>query len=184
MPAKSQVSMFDSLWNKLTFNIYTGKPDSVVLSFLKNHFPYLAKTPEPGGWTVYPPGAVEIPQHGMHSLRVTRHPFIETEHSGARLDLLTQEWKEGPPGIEGSRVWIYFHTKSQLETARMQLIKEFQAIGAYISPLSKTKPEKLNIKEGQEEDKWKSLSIITEKKSARNQYSMLILFYDDQGEAW
>jgi len=68
MDAQAQASKFDSLWDELTFNIYTDTPDSVVLPFLKNHFPYLAKTPEPGGWTMYPPGPVPTPQRGMHSL--------------------------------------------------------------------------------------------------------------------
>lgn len=134
MNAPAQVSKFDTLLDALMFNIYTGNPDSVVLPFLKNHFPYLAKTPKPGGWTMYPPGPVEIPEHGMHSLRVAQHPFIKTEHIGARLDLLTQEWKEGPPGIEGTRIWVYFRDRTQLEAARKRIVKLFKVIGSDIGP--------------------------------------------------
>src|SRR5262245_13160460 len=79
--AEAQANKFDSVWDALAFNIYTGRPDSAVLPFLKNHFPYLAKRPEPGGWTMYPPGPIPVPQYGMHSLRVAKHPFIKTEHS-------------------------------------------------------------------------------------------------------
>jgi len=184
MHAKAQSSKFDSLWDGLTFNIYSGKPDSVVLPFIKNHFPYLAKRPKPGGWTMYPPGPVIIPGHGMHSLRVVKHPFINTEHGGARLDLLTQEWKEGPPSIEHTRVWIYFQNKPQLKKARKQLVHECEDIGLYVEHANKNKLEKLVIRENKEEDIWRYFSIIMNKSQTANHYSMLVLWYDDKGEPW
>ena len=39
MNVQAQSNKFDSLWDGLTFNIYTDNPDTVVLPFLKNHFP-------------------------------------------------------------------------------------------------------------------------------------------------
>ncbi len=69
MDSHDQIRQFDNLWDELTFNIFIGKPDSLILPFLTNHFPYLAKPSksEPGDWTIYPPD-LEVPQKGMHSL--------------------------------------------------------------------------------------------------------------------
>ena len=185
--AHPQVSRFDSLWDQLTFNIYTGKPDSVVLPFLKNHFPYLAKTPESGGWTVHSSmdgTPIPTPQHGMHSLRILKHPFFNSMHAGARLDLLTQEWKEGPPGIEATRVWIYFASKAELEAARKEVINKFEAIGSYVSPPNKDKAEKTIIREATDKQSSQSFSLIVKKGLTANQYSLLFLFYDDKGIDW
>lgn len=177
----AQNSKFDSLMRGITFNVYSDTPDSIILPFLKNHLPYLAKHPEAGGWTVYPPGAIPIPQKGMHSLRVDKHPFINTKHKGARIDFLTQEWKEGPPGLAGMRVWIYFGSKAEAESAINEIIKKFQKAAATVEHVIHDKKEKTIIKNG---NQWESLSIVLQKVISTNDYSILILFYDDDGQPW
>jgi hypothetical protein len=183
MVAIARNRRFDILWHALMFNVYTGTPNPIILPFLKNHFPYLAKHPEPAGWTMYPPGPVIIPQHGMHSLRVDRHPFIKAKHTGARIDLLTQEWKEGPPGLEAIRIWIYLDSKAQAKAACNQIVKKFRNIGAQTKRLSYTNKETITIKDP-DEDHRESLTIILKKASKPNEYSILILSSGDKGDPW
>jgi hypothetical protein len=180
----AQVSKFDSLTDELMFNLFTGKPDSIVIPFLKFHFPYLVKTPEPGGWTMYGRDSIPIFQHGMHSLKVNVHPFLKTEHTGARLDLFTQEWKDYPPGIEDARVWIYFDTKTKAEAGCSYIIKEFRKIGSYVDSSSNNNGQKWIIRESHSEDEWNSLSVTLQKERERNKFSVLLLFFNGKGDSW
>ena len=183
--ANAQNDKFDTLMNALMFNVYTDAPDSTVLPFLKNHFPYLAKHPKvTGEWTIYPPGPLPVPRKAMHSLRVEKHPFIKGGHTGARLDILSQEWTDGPPGIEHIRVWIYFSNKRQADSARNYIISESRSIGAHIDRLIKSDIEKITIKKSANEEQWESFSLVLKKTPLTNEYSILILFYDDDGKSW
>jgi hypothetical protein len=185
METNAQSDKFDTLENALRFNVYTDAPDSTVLPFLKNHFPYLAKHPKAtGGWSIYPPGLAPVPQKGMHSLRVKRHPFIKTEHIGARIDFLTQEWTEGPSGIERTRIWIYFSNKRLADLARNYIISEFKSVGAHIDRVTKNNIEKITIKRSANEEQWDSFSLVLKKTPLTNEYSILIVFYDDDGKPW
>lgn len=185
MDAKAQTDKFYDYYEQLTFHIYTGKPDSAVLPFLKNHFPYLAKTPEPGGWTIYPPGVKKEPKKGLHSLLLDIHPFIKTQHTGARLDLITQEWEDGPPGIEHTRIWVYFNSRSLAEKAREEVVQQFRDCGTNIQ-FSNKDDKKITIDRvvPKEEDFFHDMYIFMKKDSNEKQYCLLFTFGDDNGDDW
>lgn len=182
MSINAQEEKFNNLSDSLMFNIYSGAPDSIILPFLKNHFPYLTKHPEPGGWTMYPPEPRPNPQPGMHSLLVEKHPFIKSKHTGARLDLLTQEWPEGASGIQHIRIWIYFDDKRFADSTCNQIVIKFRRIGAYIEYSIDNKIEKINIKKNASDEEYQS--VVIKKMSSENKHSILILFNDDTGESW
>jgi hypothetical protein len=184
MTTNAQSDKFDTLQNALMFNIYSGAPDSIVFPFLKNHFPYLTKKAEPGGWTIYPPGPQPIPLQGMHSLKIDHHPFIKHKHSGAQLDVLTQEWQEGSPGIERVRIWIYFPDMQDAKTACDSIVTEFRNTGAYIENITKKKIERINIRKNANDEYAGSLSLLIKKIPNLNKYAIWILFYDDDGSSW
>lgn len=182
MKINAQEDKFNNLLDSLMFNIYSGTPDSIVLPFLKNHFPYLVKQPGPGGWTIYPPGPHPDPQSGMHSIRVEKHPFIKSNHTGARLDLLTQEWPKGPSGIQSTRIWIYFDDKRFADSTCNEIINKFRRIGAHIEYSTDNNIEKINIKGNASDEEYQY--VVLKKMSQENKHSILILFNYDTGESW
>ena len=173
----AQINKFDSLQNGLTFNMYTGAPDSIIAPFLINHFPYLTKKVESGGWSLYPPDSQETPQKGFHSLTIDLHPFIKQKHIGAQLDVFTQEWRIGLPGIERTRVWIYFADKYSAKLVYDSLITEFRNTGALIEVSSKGKQEKVKIVNNTPDRNFESISLILKYQPELNIYSLLILFF-------
>jgi hypothetical protein len=175
---------FDALLDELMFNIFTCTPDPIILPFLRNHFPYLLNTREPGGWTSYPPGFIPEPQKGMHSLKLLRHPFINLEHLGARIDLQTHEWIEWAPGIERIRVWIYFASEVQAEAGNNYIVEKFRQTGAHVDVSSFTAQKRTVIKHTTPEEEWKFLSIELRKEVIEQIYSVGILFYGDEGNPW
>jgi hypothetical protein len=121
---------YDKILDHLILNLYTGNPDICILPFLKNHFPYLTMSSEPGGWTMYPPEPRPMPIDGFHSIKIDKHPYLRVGHKGARLDLFTQEWPTGAPGIKRHRVWLYFSSLVALDNAKNELISDFKSVGA------------------------------------------------------
>jgi len=184
MTNTKQDDPFEVVWNHLIFDIFTGKPDSIILPFLKNHFPYLAEKPAPTGWTAYPPDHLPLPKRGLHSLRIDKHPFIATKHIAARLDLFSQEWEEGSPGIERMRVWIFFSSRADAESTINFIIKKFEKVGAVIEHLKSEEQEKTLIKNGTPGEEWKSLSLVLSENPINSNHSIGIFFYDDTGDPW
>jgi len=184
MTTNAQSDKFDTLQNALMFNIYSGAPDSIVFPFLKNHFPYLTEKAEPGGWTIYPPGPQPVALHGMHSLKIDHHPFIKHKHSGAQVDVFTQEWQEGSPGIERVRIWIYFPDMQEAKTVCDSIVTEFRNTGAYIEKITKKKIERINIRKNATDEYAGSLSLLIKKIPNLAKYAIWILFYDDDGNSW
>jgi hypothetical protein len=74
MTAQSKESDFDKLIGKLQFDIFSGHPESSIVSFLKRYFPYLTRPYKPGGWTIYQSEPPPIPKYGSHSIRLKKHP--------------------------------------------------------------------------------------------------------------
>lgn len=181
---KAQTPAFDSLHHALLFNMYSGKPDSVVVPFLRAHFPYLVNTPEPGGWSVYPPVNPPTPQKGFHSVLLDQHPVIHQPHSGARLDIHSQEWPTGNPGIEKTRVWIFFPDAKAAQAASDSLTAAFRTTNASIEP-GKLKNEKcVLIKPGMAEEDSMNITLVIKKTDTPDRFALLILFSGDRGESW
>jgi hypothetical protein len=179
----AQTAAFDSLYHRILFNMYSGKPDSVVVPFLKSHFPYLVKQHEPGGWTIYPPGNTALPQKGFHAVKLDHHPLIRQVHSGARLDIFSQEWPVGNPGIEKTRVWIYFPDKKSAVSVLDSLIADFKLANAIIQPVGTGTKNKVRIRPGMSDDEVLDITFQI-KKMATDQFAILILFTGDNGEPW
>ena len=179
----AQSAAFDSLYHRILFNMYSGEPDSIVVPFMKSHFPYLVKQHEPGGWTIYPPANTTIPQSGFHSVKLAYHPLIRQEHSGARLDIQSQEWPVGNPGIEKTRVWIFFPDKKSAATVLDSLKADFKQANAIVESISKGKENKVRVRPGQSEDDVLAITFLI-KMISPDQYAILVLFTDDKGEPW
>ena len=184
MSTQIQKREFNKIWDALTFKIYTGKPDSAVSHFLENHFPYLVKHPKPGGWMMYPPDNILKPLNGMHSLQVDKHPFIKTEHLGARIDFFTQEWNKGPSSIVRTRISIYFARMADLTSAYSNIISSFKKVGSNIDELKYPNHIKAIVKRSAENEQWDSLCIVLSKNSKHRDYSISIEFEDDVGDPW
>ena len=180
----AQTPAFDSLHHALLFNMYSGKPDSIVVPFLRTHFPYLVNTPEPGGWSVYPPLNPPTSQKGFHSVLLDQHPVIHQPHTGARLDIHSQEWPTGNPGIEKTRVWIFFPDAKAAQAASDSLTAAFRTTNASIEP-GKLKNEKcVLIKPGMAEEDSMSITLVIKKTDRPDRFALLILFAGDRGESW
>jgi hypothetical protein len=128
--AQKSNNSFEKLTDSYFLNLLTGEPDSVIVPFLKQHFPYLLKKPEAGGWTMYPPGPPPKLFIGLRSVKFKRHPFINAKHSDARLDLITNEFFEGAAGIKSTRIWLYFEKETEAQAAIKEISKNFSNAGA------------------------------------------------------
>ena len=117
-------------------------------------------------------------------MQIAKHPFIKINHIGARLDFLTQEWPEEPPGIERTRVWIYFDTKMTAESAYSTIVDEFKKIEAQVDYLDEAKQKKVIVQRAEKEKPWESLSVVLRAMPDNKGYSIGILFFDDNGDTW
>lgn len=174
---------FDKLTELLRLNIYSSNPHLSILPFLSENFPYLVIRPESVGWTSYPPELVNIPKMTRRSLQLPLHPFIETEHSGAKIDFLTQEWANSPAGISQIRIWIYFSTRVLAEATQRHLVKKFLNIGATNIWLNNNTENKATVYKDSDMDDLSSVSFLL-KENTENLNSLLILFSDDKGDIW
>ena len=186
MASKSQTNGFDSVVNRLQFHIFTDNPDTCVLSFLKRCVPVLAEKPQPtkGGWTMYPPGPVPTPQDGLLSLKVVQHPSLQCKHSGARFDIMTQEWEDGRPGIRNLRVWFYFDRKTDADTALKALVAMFKAANTKAISISQPEGRTIMLHETGE-NAWQSAKLFLRKeKGDKLRYTILFAYGLDSGELW
>ena len=186
MASKGQTNQFDSVVNSLQFHVFTDNPDSSILPFLKRYLPFLASEPKSagGGWTIYPPGPVPIPQDGLLSIKVAQHPSLHCKHSGARFDILTQEWIDGLPGIKAMRVWFYFDSKPNAETALKTLTDMFKAVNTKTKEVSQTGLKTVMLYEN-EAGNWVSAKLILKNKAeASPKYSILFTHGSDNGDPW
>jgi hypothetical protein len=183
MKQRQSPRSFFELTSELNFGIYTQAPDSSILPFLKNHFPYLAKPPEKNGWISYPPGIPPEAQHGFHSIQVNRHPSIKTRHTAARLDLFTQEWPEGAPGLINSRVWIYFNNLVDAKKAQEELVNRFKGLGSRIEKKGSNEFAPVKITDTAPRT-YKAEFIQLKLQKQENKYALLILMGNDNGEPW
>jgi len=126
--SSAQTSKFDELWHKMFFNIFLHKPDSSVFDFVKKYFPAFTEKPEPGGWTVYPPGPFPDLQYTVHSLNFKKHPYFETKFRMGRLDILASEEKGGSPGVKDFQLWFMFDTKDDAQNAFAKLSNMFDTL--------------------------------------------------------
>lgn len=180
----AQTPAFDSLHHALLFNMYSSKPDSIVVPFLRAHFPYLVNTPEPGGWSVYPPVNPPTPQKGFHSVLLDQHPVIHQPHTGARLDIHSQEWPTGNPGIEKTRVWIFFPDAKSAQAASDSLTAAFRTTNAIIETGKLKNENSVLIKPGMAEEDSMNITLVIKKTGRPDRYALVILFAGDRGESW
>jgi hypothetical protein len=184
LSVNAQAEKFDSIQHGLMLNIFTGSPDSIVLPFLKNHFPYLASRTEPGGWTIYPPVPYPMPKRGTHSVTIEQHPFIQSKHSSAKLELLTQEWSDGLPGIDRTRIWINFPDKQGAKMVYDSVVALFRSTGAKIENGKSANFKKVTIWRNNNSDDWDVISLVVKRLNRKGQYAILVLFAGDDGEPW
>jgi len=182
--ASAQTDAFNALYNGLLFNMYSGEPDSIVVPFLKIHFPYLVNKTESGSWVIYPPANTDKVQRGFHSVNIDQHPMIKQAHSGARFDIFSQEWPAGNPGIEKTRVWLIFPDAKAAQLVYDSLITAFRNSNARIAYDTVNKERRTRIQPGLAEEDSISLSLIIKKMSAPDRYAILFLFMGDKGEPW
>ena len=186
MVSKGQANNFDSVVNSLQFHVFTDNPDSCVLPFLKRCMPILARKPKSvgGGWTTYPPGPVPIPQDGLLSIKITQHPSLHCKHSGARFDILTQEWRDGAPGIKELRVWFYFDSRIDAEMALKTLTGMFKAVNAEATVMRQSKLQTIILHETGK-DAWQLAKLTLRKeKEDKPKYSILFSYGSEDGEPW
>ena len=186
MAGKSQANSFDSVVNQLQFHILTDKVDTCVLPFLKRCVPVLAKKQEPfiGGWTMYPPGPVPTTQDGLLSIKVAQHPALRSKHSGARFDILTQEWEDGRPGIKGLRVWFYFDNKADADTAIIKIIDMFKKANTKAQAIRHPDSQTAILFENSNEN-WVSAKLFLRKeKLGKSKYNILFVDGSDELDLW
>jgi hypothetical protein len=186
MASKSQTNTYDSVVNRLQFHVFTDNVDTCIFPFLKRCVPVLASEPKPsgGGWTMYPPGPVPTPQDGLLSIKVAQHPALQSKHSGARFDILTQEWEDGRPGIRALRVWFYFDRKIDAETALKTLVNMFKAANTKTKVVRHPESQTAMLYEKGEED-WISAKLILQKGKENNpKFNILFTYGSDSGEPW
>lgn len=186
MASQSQTSTFDSVVNKLQFHVFTNNVDTCVLPFLKRCVPILseARPPTKGGWTMYPTGPIPMPKDGLLSIKVKQHPSLHCKHSGARFDILTQEWEDGPPGIRALRVWFYFDRKTDADMALKALVEMFKAANTMTKVIRQPESQTAMLYESANED-WVSAKLILRKeKERKSKYCILFSYGSDNGEPW
>jgi hypothetical protein len=186
MVSQSQTNTFDSVVNKLQFHVFTDNVDTCVLPFLKRCVPVLAQRPEPtkGGWTMYPPGPIPTPQDGLLSIKVAQHPSLRSKHSGARFDIMTQEWEDGRPGIRALRVWFYFDRKADADTALKNIVEMFKKANTKTKVIRQPDSQTVVLYENADED-WVSVKLILRKeKQDKPKYNILFVYGSDNGEPW
>jgi hypothetical protein len=184
MTSQGQTNKFDNVVNALQFHVFTDSPDSCVLPFLKRCAPVLASKPKSlGGWTMYPPGPAPIPQQGLLSIKVAQHPALHCGHSGARFDILTQEWQDGTPGISALRVWFYFNRKADADKAFKTLVEMFKAANTRTNILRHADSQEAMLYE--DEKNWISAKLLSQKGKEKDfKYNILFTYGSDNGEPW
>lgn len=186
MALQSQTNTFDTVVNKLQFQVFTNNVDTCVLPFLKRCVPVLAEKPQPsnGGWTMYPPGPILMPRDGFLSIKVAQHPSLLSKHSGARFDILTQEWEDGRPGIKALRVWFYFDLKADADAALQTLVEMFKAVNTKVTVLRQPEVQTVILNEtGKDAWQWAKLTLRREKDD-KPKYNILFSYGSDEGESW
>jgi hypothetical protein len=186
MTSQSQTNTFDSVVNRLQFHILTDNPDTCVAAFLKRCVPVLASKPKSksGGWTSYSSEPIRMPQAGLLSIKVAQHPSLQCKHSGARFDILTEEWPNGHPGIKAFRVWFYFDNKADAQTALKRLVEMFEVTKTKVALIRKPESQTAMLYEN-EKDTWTSAILTLRKEKGLNpKYSILFTYSTDNGEPW
>lgn len=124
---------------------------------------------------MYPRGPVPTPQDGLLSIKVAQHPSLQCKHSGARFDILTQEWEDGRPGIRALRVWFYFDRKTDAETALKTLVDMFKAANTSTKLIRQPESQTAMLYENGKED-WGSAKLTLQKgKEGNPKYTILLL---------
>ena len=186
MASQGQTNNFDSVVNRLQFHVFTDNADTCILPFLKRCVPILAIAPKPngGGWTMYPPGPIPTPQDGLLSIKVAQHPSLQCKHSGARFDILTQEWEDGHLGIRALRVWFYFDSKTEAEIALKTLVGMFKAANTKAKVIRQSETQTAMLYENGNED-WVSAKLTLQKGKGSNlKHNILFTYGSDNGEPW
>jgi hypothetical protein len=132
MTANAQENKFQEIGQSYLLNLLSGKPDSLILPFVSEHFPYLTKKYEGGGWTMYPPGDHPKPLPGIHAIKLPEHPFLKSKHSGIRLDILTNEFPNTGSSIVTIRIGFYFQNETERNNAINEISKKFKDAGGII----------------------------------------------------
>ena len=184
MTCQGQTNKFDNVVNALQFHVFTDSPDSCVLPFLKRCAPVLASKPKSvGGWSMYPPGPAPIPQQGLLSIKVAHHPALHCVHSGARFDILTQEWQDGTPGISALRVWFYFNRKADADKAFKTLVEMFKAANTTVKMITEKDVQVAMLNDDTED--WVSAKLILQRGRERDpKYNILFTNGFDNGASW
>jgi hypothetical protein len=126
-PVEKQ-NKFEELYDQLTFNILTRQADSSVYWFIKKYYPYLTVPSRVTGWTSYPPGPVREYELTVHSIKFRKHPYFNADFRMGRLDLESQEEKEGTPTLSGVYVWFMFDSYAKALKAFVKLCGMFQKV--------------------------------------------------------
>ena len=121
---------FEELFNQLSFNIFNYQPDSTIYWFIKKYYPYLTAPHQNTGWTAYPPGPVPDFKETVHSVKFKRHPYFDADYKIGRLDIETQEEKEGICSLSGISLSFLFDAKSKADTAFRKLCNMFGKVGS------------------------------------------------------
>ena len=119
---------FDTIVNKLFFNILTGEPDSLVVDFIQTYFPYLAEKPEQQNWSIYPSSETIEPQKTEHNLLFHKHPHINFEFKEGKLEVLSSELKDYLPRIRQMRLSFLFKNELSANEALNYIIKVFEKV--------------------------------------------------------
>ena len=114
---------FDTIVNKLFFNILTGKPDNLVVGFVQTYFPYLAEKPEQQNWSIYPSSETVEPQKTEHNLLFHKHPHINFEFKEGKLEVLSSELKDYLPRIRQMRLSFLFKNELSANEALNYIVE-------------------------------------------------------------
>jgi hypothetical protein len=117
----------DSYTNRLFFNLFTEKPDTVISSFLNLYVPVLNTNKMPGKWISYPASDTIRAHEEMHSFIFRKHPFFSEKFTIGHIDFFCKRY-EGTPvrqNITGIQLWFEFDVPQEAEIAFSRLVEMF-----------------------------------------------------------
>lgn len=125
----SQMSSFDILKEKMFFNIFINKPDTVVANFISKYFPGFCSPPINNNWAIYPKeeDLYQI-ERTEHSLFFNYHPFFNCKFKLGKLEFSSTEGKGFQRGVSDFKLWFMFDSKTDALDAFNKLKDMFDEV--------------------------------------------------------
>lgn len=125
-PTIAQNNKFDDLKNRMFFNIFLFKPDSVVRDFLEKYYPMFCKPYSSGKWQINPAVPPIRTISTLHSFFFKTHPVLKSKFYEGRLDFFSDETLEYGRGVKDFDIWFFFDSKIDASNAFKELSSMFE----------------------------------------------------------